>query len=340
MVEIPDNEYKKMQNRLKEFERKKVEWAEKEKEKEKETTLLRESEARYRMIFDSAADGLVKIDSKGTIIDVNQQMEKLTDLPVKEYIGKNFATLRHIIPGESIPIILKHFGERILGKEIAPYVIKIRRADGTLVDVEINAKPIREDEKITGEIVVIRDVSVRKRAEENLRESEEKYRMQFEASLDAIFLAEAETGIIIDCNRAAQELVGRDRSELIGKHQKILHPPEEIGGEFSRTFKLHLKEKAGQVLETKVVAQNGALKDVAIKASPFELRGKKVIQGVFRDISESKRAEEELKKRAGELEKMNKFMIGRELDMIELKKKINCLCKELKQPAKYPEVEE
>jgi PAS domain S-box-containing protein len=113
--------------------------------------------------------------------------------------------------------------------------------------------------------------------------------------LDAIFIADAGTGIIIDCNRAAEELVGRDRSELIGKHQKILHPPEEISGEFSRTFEQHIKEKADQVLETKVVTKSGEIKDVAIKASLFELKGKRAIQGLFRDVTESKRVIDELK---------------------------------------------
>jgi PAS domain S-box-containing protein len=133
-----------------------------------------------------------------------------------------------------------------------------------------------------------------KQAEEALRESEERYRRLFEEALDTIFVADAETGILIDCNRAASELVGREKSELIGKHQRILHPPREIKEEFSRTFKQHLKEKEGQVLETQVITKKGEIKDVAIKANVFELRGKKVIQGIFRDITKRKRFEERL----------------------------------------------
>jgi PAS domain S-box-containing protein len=128
-----------------------------------------------------------------------------------------------------------------------------------------------------------------------LEESEERYRTQFEEALDAIFLADAETGIILDCNRAAAELVGREKSELIGKHQRILHPPERIRGEFTKTFKQHLKEKEGQVLETRVITKNGEIRDVAIKANIFQLQGRKMLQGAFRDITASKRTEDALR---------------------------------------------
>jgi len=144
-----------------------------------------------------------------------------------------------------------------------------------------------------------------KRAEKALQESEEKYHKQFEKALDAIVLADAETGIILDCNRAATELVGRKKSEMVGKHQRILHPPEPIEGEFSRTFKQHLKEKEGQVLETQVIKKTGEIRDVAIKANIIELGNKRLIQGAFRDITEQKKAEEKLDEMMNELVTIN-----------------------------------
>jgi PAS domain S-box-containing protein len=86
-------------------------------------------------------------------------------------------------------------------------------------------------------------------------------------------------------------LVGREKSELIGKHQQILHPPEIIEGEFSSTFSQHIKEKQGQTLETLIITKTGKIRDVAIKASLIEVRGKKLLQGIFRDITENKKAE-------------------------------------------------
>jgi PAS domain S-box-containing protein len=148
---------------------------------------------------------------------------------------------------------------------------------------------------MTGLSVFVKDITERKKMEGALSESEEKYRTQFEEALDAVIVADAETGIIIDCNRAASKLVDREKSEIVGKHQRVLHPPEEIMGDFSRTFKQHLKEKEGQVLEAQVITKKGEIKDVAIKANVFDLRGKKLVQGIFRDITERKKAEEELR---------------------------------------------
>ncbi len=126
------------------------------------------------------------------------------------------------------------------------------------------------------------EITERKQAEEMLKESEEKYRKQFEEALDAIFIADAETGILINCNNAASALVGRKKSELIGKHQRILHPPEKTSGsvELSTTFKQHLKGKQGQVLETQVITKNGKIKDVAIKSNHFQVEGRKLLQGI------------------------------------------------------------
>jgi PAS domain S-box-containing protein len=153
------------------------------------------------------------------------------------------------------------------------------------------------------------------RMEEALRASEEKYRKQFEEAMDAIFIADTETGIIIDCNRAASELVDREKSELVGKHQRILHPPEKTKGEFSKTFKQHLKEKEWEVLETQVITKKGEIKDVAIKANVFELDGKKLLQGVFRDITQRKRMEKERKRFEERLSALNKH--GQSLNMAD-----------------------
>jgi PAS domain S-box-containing protein len=136
------------------------------------------------------------------------------------------------------------------------------------------------------------DITQRKKAEDELRESEEKFRTLFNEAMDAIFVADAETGVLVDCNQAAMELVGRTKPELIGKHQRILHPGTETKNEgFTNTFQQHIGESQGQILETQVITKTGEIKEVAIKGSIVELRGRKVLQGIFRDISEQKKAE-------------------------------------------------
>jgi len=134
-----------------------------------------------------------------------------------------------------------------------------------------------------------------KKAGRALYESEERYRRLFEEARDGIFLGDAETGIIVDCNNEAARLVERDKSELIGQHQKILHPSSQGDGKFSETFQKHLKGSEGEVLETKVITSTGEIKDVAIKANLIDIGNKRFMQGIFHDITDRKRAEEALK---------------------------------------------
>jgi PAS domain S-box-containing protein len=150
-----------------------------------------------------------------------------------------------------------------------------------------------------------REIAERKKVEDALRKAEEKYRAQFEGAMDAIFVAEVETGIIADCNPAATRLVGREKSELVGQHQRILHPPEIIEGEFSRTFKEHLGEKQDQTIETQIVTKKGEIRDVAVKVNLLEIRGKKLLQGIFRDVTEHKQAEQRQEQLLEQLEKIN-----------------------------------
>ena len=141
---------------------------------------------------------------------------------------------------------------------------------------------------------VQQELTERKQVEEALSESEERHRKLFEEAQDGIILADAETGVIFDCNYEASKLVNRDRSELIGQHQTILHPSRQTNENFSETFQNHLGEGDGQVLETQVITSTGEIKEVAIKANLLQLGERKLLHGIFRDITERKRAEAEL----------------------------------------------
>jgi PAS domain S-box-containing protein len=173
--------------------------------------------------------------------------------------------------------------------------LRIRAKNGAVVWVVSHVKcAIDPDDsaklRLYGALV---DITERKVVEEALRESEERYRIQFEQTIDALFLADTQTGIILDCNRAAIELMGREKSEMVGQHQRMLHPPEEWDKKFSKSFTQHISGET--VAETKVIKKSGEIRDVAIKASTFDLKGKKVILAIFHDITERKKAEEALK---------------------------------------------
>jgi len=174
--------------------------------------------------------------------------------------------------------------------------------DGKYWHVIVNPA-FNDSGEVIGTIEVSQDITERKRAEQVLRQSEEKYRKLFEEAQDGIFLADAKTGIIVDCNLAAAEMVERKKSEIIGQHQRILHPADKIEGGFSVSFKKHLRECEGQVLEDEVITRTGRIKHAAIKANLLHVGNRKLLQAIFHDITDRKKAREELEKSKDILEK-------------------------------------
>ena len=249
---------------------------------------LAESEGQYRILFERSPFGICIATLSGSVINANKAMTAITQLSRKELQRLRLFSLCD--DSRDSDKILKALDKR---GTVSNFRTRMKRRDGSVVNVLLNASKIRvQDEELLQ--IRLQDTSELKKAEEKIKASEGKYRGLFEEAMDAIFVADAETGIILDCNRAATRMVGRKKSEIIGKRQRILHPPQEGKGKFSKTFVKHVNGNGGPILETQVITKDGKCIDVAIKAKVFRLEGRKVIQGIFRDISERNRIENEL----------------------------------------------
>lgn len=135
-----------------------------------------------------------------------------------------------------------------------------------------------------------------------LRDAETRYDKLFETANDAIFIADALTGIILDANRKAEELIGLPADEIIGMRQTELHPEED--SEYYRKLFMEHTETGKLISGIHYVSHRDGRKiPVEISTSTFYHRGKKIIQGIFRDVSGRKRVEDELKKLSEQLEK-------------------------------------
>jgi len=138
------------------------------------------------------------------------------------------------------------------------------------------------------------NITERMQAEQALRASEERFRTLFDEASDGIALADADTGTLLDCNVALCRMIERDKAELVGQPQSILHPPQDgVSGETS-TFRRHSAGDAGQPLQETLSSKSGKLVPVEIRASCVELEGRTCLLGTFRDVTERKRLEEEL----------------------------------------------
>jgi two-component system, cell cycle sensor histidine kinase and response regulator CckA len=140
-----------------------------------------------------------------------------------------------------------------------------------------------------------------------LMESEEKYRKLVESANDAIFIADAETGIIIEANERAGRLLGMPPGEIVGMHQSQLHPTDETMRNRER-FQGHVERGRIDGEEFLVCTRSGEIIPVEISASTTEVGGRKIIQGIFRDIRERKQAEKEQQKLISIIENTSDFI--------------------------------
>ncbi|MDP6923646.1 MAG: PAS domain S-box protein [Candidatus Scalindua sp.] len=165
-------------------------------------------------------------------------------------------------------------------------------------------------ERLVIEIKELRDslenqISELKHVENALSESEGKYRKLIETANDAIFIADAETGIILDVNRRAEEMMNMPAEEIVGMHQRQLHPENEAE-DYDKIFSEHVQGENGISEEVVVCCKDGQKIPVEISASVIEWGGKKVVQGIFRDITGRKRVEDALSQKKS---RCNTFLI-------------------------------
>lgn len=155
-----------------------------------------------------------------------------------------------------------------------------------------------------------------------------------DASADAIFAKDRE-GRYTLFNRAAAELTGRPIDEVIGQDDSYLFSPEHAAQMRARDQKV-LGENRHIVFEEVIDTPKGTYRLLTIKGPLHDESGKSVgIYGIARDITRRKENEETLRRNNEELQRFNQSMIGRELEMIRLKREVNDLAAALGQPQPY-----
>ncbi len=169
-----------------------------------------------------------------------------------------------------------------------------------------------------------------KQAEESLRNEEEKYRSLFENANDAIYLIDPQSAKIIECNKKATEMDGYSIDELKLMTVMDLHPSDERDALLDKFKDILIKGSLSVVTGLNHMRKDGGLVPIEVNATMIEIGGKNLNLSVVRDVTERKKAEEEIKQRVKELEEFYEMAVGRELRMKELKKKIKELEEELR----------
>jgi PAS domain S-box-containing protein len=282
---------------------------------EKAEAEIMKSEAKYQNVFDASNDAIVIYDkSTGKVIDSNRRATEMFGSPEEETFRSSVASF---ISGDSTGP-RKGATERTgkSGKSPQVFEWRTRNKSGEGFWAEVSLKKT----KFGGEdrsMAVIRDITYRKRSEDAIRESEHKLRSILSSMVDTVFVFDKDGRLIY---RHEPSRDGTDKPEMIGKrYPDVL--PEDLRKLFEGAFE---KSRKGRVAEFEYSMGSGERKRwYHAKVSPMSYGNR--FEGsvsVIEDMTDQKKTEEDIKKRHEELERFNRLAVGRELRMIELKKRV------------------
>jgi PAS domain S-box-containing protein len=260
---------------------------------------LRESEERYRSLFEGSRDAIYTTSQEGEILDANRSMLDLFGFSREEMIGLK-ARETYVHPEDRLKFQQKIEREGF----VRDYEIKLRKKDGTEMDCLLTATVRRTaGENILGYQGIIRDITERKRAEEALKESELKYRTLIESSTDAILVLDVERNIVT-CNQAFLNLFGYQKGEIEGRSIRIIHPSDESFHSFGKTAYPVVARSGFFRKEWRFTHKDGMIFPAETVTSAIKLPDGSVTGyiGIIRDITERKGAEEEREKLIHELQ--------------------------------------
>lgn len=244
--------------------------------------------------FANAPDMFCTVDvPSGRVVSCNKAMELGTGRSREALIGLPLTSLLRMECAAPEESALRDLWTTGMARNVE---LRLNAEGDKSLDVELNATAIRDEEgRIVRARVVLRDITEQNRMAEALRLNEHRYRLLFDEGTEGMAVADMETGILLDCNKALLDMVGYERSELIGQSHTLLHAPEDRGKGASRSFEAHRTYQGGQLLEAVFLTKSGARKSVEIKATTLEMNGRKVIQGFFRDVTQRKQVEQALR---------------------------------------------
>jgi len=297
--------------------------------------VLAHSEAHFRLLYEESPVAYQSLDAEGRFLEINRAWLELLGYAREEVVGRWFGDF--IVPGQMD--LFKQRFPRLKETGVAHGVeFDLLHKRGVVVSVLIDGRVSRDEH---GGFVrthcVLYNVTDRKQAEEALRESEQKYAAAFRSSAHAIIVTRAADGQVLEVNDGFTRITGYDAAEVVGRstlkvgfwveeadRRKVVEELDRGQGVFNREFRF--RRKGGEVIA-------GLFSGTMITVG----RERCILSSVA-DISELKRAEQQMAKQIDELRRWQSVTLGREERIAELKQEVNALLERVGEPPKYRSV--
>ena len=272
-------------------------------ERKKMEEAIRKSGEKYRTLMDDAPIAIFNVNLNGKITYVNKRFEQDTGYSREEIVDKNAFKL-NIVSDETLKFLAKRMKALLMGKPARCVEVQLRCKDGRWIWADMESRIIKKLRVPVGFQITARNITERKRAEEALRESEEKYRGIIELAPMAMVTMDLK-GVITSCN-AFMTLSGYSKDEIIGKRfsdigwLQIRDLPKYL-----KMFSSIIRGKVPEPFEISYRHKDGEPHVGEVYISLMKKNGKVIgIQSVMMDITERKKKEREIRESKEKFERL------------------------------------
>ncbi len=246
-----------------------------------------------RAVIDTMGEGLSVTDAEQRLTYVNAAFASMLGAKAEDILG-HLAT--EFVVEDDVAVIDQAVADRQRGLR-SSYDLRLRGVDDHLTPVLVTGVPRLRNNQYSGAIAVITDLSERMKAEEALRESEERYRLLVDNLPHAIGVAQ--DGVLVFANRATADLLGAaEPLVLYGREVLSFVAPEEVSRTSERMQRMLAGETGLYPAECTYLRLDGSRVHVEIVAAPFVYGGRSAIQIIAQDITVRKRREREVRAQA------------------------------------------
>ncbi len=275
---------------------------------------LREERDRLATLLDSLPVSVVHgvpNEDEFEVLTVNSTFEETFGVPASVIEGDDLH--EHIVPPDRVDEAAT-MNRRVREESSLQAEVQRQSADG--IRTFRTEASMRDPEEGPPEAYAIyTDVTERKEKEQEIERLRRKYQALLESAPDAIFVADAASGRIVEANEAAASLLETTEEDIVGRNQAQLHPEDEAE-RYESLFDEHRRsarsgsETMGQLDDGSpicVVTQSGTRVPVEINTATVDLEGRELMVGIFRDVAERRERERELEEAKEEAERMNRM---------------------------------
>jgi PAS domain S-box-containing protein len=262
-------------------------------ERKKAEKKLKESEQKYRGLFESTTDGIIVLDARGEISDVNTRAIELLGFKREDMIGSNFLNLGLLTP-KSLSIIVIQFEELLSDKVAKSHETEIKDKAGNVLNIELSSFfLLKKDNEVDNFVVILRDLSDRKQAEIKLAREHELLQTLMDNMPDSIYFKDEKNRFIM-VNKAKAVRSNVAPEEMMGKTDFDFLPEEEAKRAFEDDKEIMTSGKFIINKIEKLTGIDGSERWVSVTKVPrFDEEGNIIgTIGISRDVTEWKKLEE------------------------------------------------